>query len=80
MDPVVLIPISLLFLVALVLGRNEIVQRKLACPRAGSTAEVELLRRSLRPGKIVGVRSCSLLADPRKITCGRECLKTGVPA
>ena len=77
MHPAVLIPISIVFIVAMILGRNELVKRRLACPRTGSAAEVELLRRSLRPSKLVRIESCSLLADPRRIDCGQECLKQG---
>jgi hypothetical protein len=77
MDPIVLIPISILFLGCMILGRNEIVRRTLTCPRTGGAADVEIVRRSLRPAKLVGIRSCTLLADPRRIDCGQACLKAG---
>lgn len=75
MDPLVLIPITVVFLAAMIIGRNELVKRRLVCPRTGSTAEVELLRRSLLPSKLVGIKSCSLLPDPKKIDCGQHCLR-----
>ena len=77
LDPIVLIPIALVFIVAMIVGRNEIVKRKLRCPRTGSIADVEVKRRSLRPSKLVGVESCDLLPDPKQIDCKQECLKQG---
>ena len=76
MSPFVLIPIAVIFVVAMVIGRNELVKRKLDCPRKKKTAEVELLRRSLWPSKLVRVKRCSLLEAPTKINCDQECLKT----
>jgi hypothetical protein len=57
--------------------RNEIVRRRLVCPRTGATAEVELVRRSEGRHKPVRVLSCSLFADPRQVDCGQDCIHAG---
>jgi hypothetical protein len=75
MDPIVLIPITLIFVVVMIVGRNEIVKRRLTCPHKGTPADIEVLRRSLSPGTILRAKSCSLLPDPNKVDCGQECLK-----
>ena len=75
LDPIVLIPIAVVFTVAMIVGRNEIVKRKLRCPRTDTIADVEVKRRSLRPSKQVGVESCSLLPDPTHVDCAQECLE-----
>ena len=36
MDPLVLIPLTVLFVVCFFLGRNELVKRRLKCPRTGA--------------------------------------------
>jgi hypothetical protein len=54
--------------------RNETVWRRVTCPTRGLVAEVEVVRRAdghLQPLKI---RSCSLLDEPTRVTCGQECL------
>jgi len=77
MNPIILVPIALVFLAAMIVGRNEIVKRRLTCPRNGLPAEVDLVRRSLRPRHLVRIESCSLLPDPRKVDCGQDCLRCG---
>jgi hypothetical protein len=57
------------------LGRNEVVRRRLRCPRSGVEADVEVVRRYGRPQKPVRVRSCSELADPHHVDCGQACLR-----
>ena len=54
--------------------RNEIVRRRLVCPRTGATAEVEVVRRSEGRHKPVRVRSCSLFADPKRVECEQDCI------
>jgi len=56
-------------------ARNETVKRKLLCPRTGALAEVEILRRYEEPNRPVKVRSCTLFANPREVTCAQDCLK-----
>lgn len=77
LDPIVLIPIAVVFTVAMIVGRNEIVKRKLRCPHTNEVADVDVARRSLRPSKLVRVESCSLLPDPKHVDCDQECLKQG---
>ncbi len=73
----VLIPITALFVVAMIVGRNELVKRKLACPRKGMMADVDVARRYFNPTKLMRIMRCSLLTNPKKIDCEQECLKTG---
>ena len=75
MDPIVLLPIILIFSVAIFLGRNELVKRKLICPRKGIIADVGVVQRFQKPDKPVRVKHCNLLNDPKRVDCGQECLK-----
>lgn len=63
-----------LFAIIYLMARNEVVKRRLVCPRTGAVADVEVVRRAERPQKEVRVRSCSLFADPRRVECSGECL------
>ena len=74
MDPIVLIPITLIFALAIYFGRNELVQRVLTCPVTGSAADVAVEQRVGRPDKPVQVKSCSLLPGSKRIECGQGCL------
>lgn len=73
MHAYILVPIALVFLVAMFLGRNVIVRRRLTCPRTGGPAEVELLQRSLTD-RVLGIESCDRLANPRRVDCGELCV------
>jgi len=61
---------SIVFFVA----RNEIVKKRLACPRTGEEAEVEVKRR-FEGRKDLRVKSCSLLDDPTEVDCEQACIK-----
>jgi len=78
MDPIVLVPITIIFVAAMIVGRNELVRRKFRCPHKGGLADLEIQRRSLRPTTILGVKSCSLLPGVKHVDCDRACLKQGV--
>lgn len=69
-----LIPITAVFVVGMIVGRNELVKRRLACPHKGQRADVKLLRRYMNPAKLVGIKRCDLLEDPTRIDCDQECL------
>ena len=71
----VLVPITAIFVVAMIVGRNELVKRKLACPRNGMTADVDVVRRYFSPPRLMDIKRCSLLANPKKIDCEQECLR-----
>ena len=72
----VLIPISLIVIGALILTRNELTKRRLACPHKGMSAEVEVQRRHFLPTDKVRVKSCDLLPDPKKVDCDQACVKS----
>ena len=74
MDPIVLIPLTAIFVVGLFLGRNELRKRKLSCPRKREMADVDVIQRYDRPDKPVRVKSCDLLDDPNTVDCEEECL------
>jgi hypothetical protein len=78
MDLIVLVPITVIFVAAMIAGRNELVRRSLFCPRKWTMAGVEIQRRSLRPTTIVGIKSCSLLPGAKKVDCDQACLKQAV--
>lgn len=67
--------VVLLFAIVYLAARNEVVRRKLVCPRSGTIADVEVVRRYEKPDREVRVRSCSLFADPRRVECAGDCLK-----
>ena len=71
----VLAVLSVFFALVYTLGRNEVVNRNLTCPRDRSAADVEVVQRYGRPDKPVRVRTCSRLSDPRKVDCGQDCLR-----
>jgi hypothetical protein len=66
--------VLVLFGVVYLIARNEVVRRKLVCPRTGRVADVEFVRRFEDPEHGVRVKACSLFADPRHVTCSGECL------
>jgi hypothetical protein len=66
--------VLVLFGLLYVILRNEIVWRKVTCPRTGVAAEVEVVRRSDGRQQPVRVRSCSLFDEPRRLTCEQDCL------
>lgn len=67
--------VLLLFAVVYLAARNEVVRKRFVCPRSGAVADVDVVRRSETPEREVRVRSCSLFADPRCVTCSGECLR-----
>ncbi|MHC4549243.1 MAG: hypothetical protein ACYTEZ_10750 [Planctomycetota bacterium] len=67
--------VLLVFAAVYFVARNEIVKRRLTCPRSGSTAEVEVLRRFEGRQKPVRVKSCSLFEDPKQVECEQDCLE-----
>ena len=79
MDPIILVPITLIFVACMILGRNELVRRRLACPGHGRIADVSVVQRAGRPDKPVDVTLCSLLPGAKKIDCDRACLKQSTP-
>jgi len=72
----VLIPIGLIVLGALILTRNELAKRRLACPHKGTSAELEVQRRHFWPTDRVRIKSRDLLPDPEKVDCDQACLKS----
>ena len=74
MTLIALIPITALFVVGMVVGRNELVRRRLACPHKGERADVKLLRRYMSPAKLLRIKRCDLLEDPTRVDCDQECL------
>jgi hypothetical protein len=54
--------------------RNETVRRRVTCPTHGLVAEVEVVRRADGRQQPLRIRSCSLLDEPTRVTCGQECL------
>lgn len=74
MDPLVLIPITVIFVVAMIVGRHILVHRKVTCPRTGTVAEIEVFESSWKPDKLVRVKSCDLLDDPKVVNCGQGCI------
>jgi len=75
MNLLVLIPIAAVFVVAMILGRNELVKRRIACPHKRMDADVEVKQRYRKPTDPVGIERCSLLDDPKHVTCDEACLK-----
>jgi len=69
-----IVAVLVVFLALYLVVRNEIVRRRLICPRTGATADVELVRRSEGVNKPVRIRSCSLFADPKRVECDQDCL------
>ena len=69
--------VLVLFFSLYLVVRNEIVRRRLVCPRTGATADVEILRRSEGRHQPVRVRSCSLFDDPKRVDCEQDCLHAG---
>lgn len=66
--------VLVLFGLLYVILRNEIVWRKVTCPRSGASAEVEVVRRSDGLQRPLRIRSCSLFDEPRRLTCEQDCL------
>ena len=67
--------VLVVFLALYLVVRNEVVRRRLDCPRSGSSAEVELVRRSDGDHKPVRIRTCSEFADPKRVECEQDCLR-----
>ena len=71
----VLLAATVLCLAATFLGRNEVVRRKLRCPRTNTIANVDVVRGYCKPTESVRVKSCTLLPNPAKVDCDQRCLK-----
>lgn len=71
----VLLPIAAVAVVLLLLMRNEVVRRLLACPVKHAEAEVRVVQRYREPSKPVRIKSCSLLEDPERIDCSQACIR-----
>jgi hypothetical protein len=67
--------VVLLFAIVYLAARNEVVRKKLVCPRSGAVADVDVVRRFEKPEREVRVKSCSRFADPRRVECAGECLE-----
>lgn len=63
-----------LSLIVFFVARNEIVRRRLTCPRKGQIADVEVKRR-FSTGKELRVKSCTLLDEPTHVDCEQECIR-----
>jgi hypothetical protein len=75
MEPILWIPLTVIFVVCLYAGRNLLVRRKLCCPHKDETAEVQVLCRALKPSKRLRIERCDLLADPKNVDCDQACLE-----
>ena len=74
MDFWVLPALTATFLALFFAIRNERVRRLLVCPLKNETAEVELVQRYRKPDRVVRVKTCSLLSDPKRVGCGQVCI------
>ena len=54
--------------------RFETVKRRVNCPRSGTAADVEVIRRSDGRQRLMRIRSCSLFGEPSQLTCEQDCL------
>lgn len=72
----VLAALTALFSSLIVLGRNELVKRRLTCPRDGTEAKVDVVQR-YHADDPVRVRSCDHLRDPKNVDCDQGCLHPG---
>jgi hypothetical protein len=64
------------FLIGYFFARNALVRRKIVCPLKNEAVEVQFLCRRSPPDLIpFRVKSCTAFTRPRRITCGRECMK-----
>lgn len=63
------------FAVMALLGRNEVVEYDLTCPRTRTIAKTRIVQRYHRSDRPQRVRTCSILPNPSKIDCEQECLK-----
>ena len=63
------------FAVMTILGRNEVVQYELTCPRTGTIAKTSIVQRYHRPDRPQRVKICSVLPNPEKVDCEQECLQ-----
>ena len=68
--------IVVVFCALFFVARNTIIKRKLICPRDGTVADVEVVRRHDPPAKPVRVRSCTQFEDPTEVDCDEACIKT----
>ena len=68
--------VAALFVVIFFVARNEIVKRRLTCPRTGEGADVLVKQRFEGDGKPVRVKACSLLDDPTEVDCEQDCIKS----
>ena len=65
--------LAVFFTTVLALGRNELVKRRLVCPRTGEEAKVDVVRR-YEASDPVRVHTCDLLPNPKKVDCDQRCL------
>ena len=77
--PLLLVGVLALFALVFFVARNEIVRRRLKCPRSGEIAELWVKRRfeGRRP---LRVKSCDLLDDPTHVDCDQDCIKQPRPS
>jgi hypothetical protein len=71
----VLIPVSVIFLLALFAGFREVVRRRVWCPRDKTYAEVDVVQRYDHPERPVRIERCNLLADPDNVDCMQACIR-----
>lgn len=71
---VVLAALTVLFTSLMLLGRNQLVRRRLRCPRDGDEAQVDVVERYTGSDP-VRVRSCDHLANPKRVDCDQGCLE-----
>lgn len=62
------------FAVMALLGRNEVVEYDLTCPRTRTIAKTSIVQRYHRSDRPQHVKTCSILPNPSKIDCEQECL------
>jgi hypothetical protein len=73
--PLVVVAVLVVFALVFFAARNEIVRRRLKCPRTGTDADVSIKRRFEGNHRALRVTSCSLLADPTHVDCGQDCIR-----
>jgi hypothetical protein len=71
----VIVAVLLLFVILYFVARNEVVKRRVTCPRTGTTAEIDQIQRFEGEKRPVGVKRCDLLPDPDEVDCDEDCLK-----
>jgi hypothetical protein len=73
--PLLIAGVLVLFAAVFFVARNEVVKRRLKCPRTGEDADVWVKRRVEGARKPLRIKSCSLLDDPTHVDCGQDCIK-----